>query len=66
VIGEIAERHGLVGVEVVENADLVRADLRPALRVADVAAVAGEVDARVVAKHRGDIGTQSHGEQWRQ
>ena len=60
VIGEIAEHHWLLGVEMVENADLMGADVRSGGGIADMAPMAGEIDAGVVAKHGGDVGAQAH------
>jgi hypothetical protein len=63
VIGEVAEHHRLVSVEMIEDADLMGADVRAGVGVANMASVAREVDARVVAKHGGDVGAQAHARQ---
>lgn len=60
VVGEIGEHRRRVGVEMVENAHLSRAHLRAGLGIANVLAVAGEVDARVVTEYGGNVGGEAH------
>jgi hypothetical protein len=60
VIREIAEHHRTFGIEVVHDADVARAHVHAALRVANVSPVTREVDARVVAKHAGDVVGKAH------
>ena len=63
VVGEIAQHHGPFGVEVVHDADLPRAHADAAFWIADVAAVAGEIDAGVIAEDAGDVIGEAHGSQ---
>ena len=53
MIGEIGQHGRLLAVEMVENADLVRADMLSGVVVANVPAVTGEVDAWIVAEDGG-------------
>ena len=62
VIGEIAQHHRPLGVEVVHDAHLSSAHPDAALGVADVSPVAGEVDAGIVAKDARDVVGKAHAE----
>jgi hypothetical protein len=62
VIGELSQHRGLGRVEMIQDAHLVGADDRSALGIPDVPAVATEIDARIVAKHRGDLRSEAHAE----
>jgi len=61
MVREVAEHHRPLGVEVVHDADLSRADANAAFGIADVASVTGEVNAWVVAEHARDVVGQAHG-----
>jgi hypothetical protein len=60
VIREIAEHRGSFAVEVIEDADLMRADVLSRIGVAHVASMASEIDAWVVAENGGDVWIQGH------
>jgi len=61
MVREVAEHHRPLGVEVVHDADLACADADAAFGIADVASVAGKVNAGVIAKDAGDVVGQAHG-----
>ena len=53
--GEVADRHRVHFVQMVEDARLVRADVLTCLRVAHVPRVAGEVDPRIRIEQPADV-----------